>query len=542
MSEPVQVEGVWVRGLIAAAVFATAFSAVAETFSVGAVNCGAFHYGDADVPVADYADGWRRLAAENPADVFFYEDVGRGTELPGDVSVPGLDIRAAVRRKPLSVDVVELPRTMEVEGVPRTTPRYRALRLTYRFDGKTLAVYGVHLVAEGHIRGPKPAKGEPSLSQRLRQRQFEALIADAKAFDHAILCGDFNAQKPSEYDVFAAAGFVPGNCSQRFGVRPTLRKIPADNIILSPSLAFEAFDVLKGYRLNTDHFPLVARACRAGERADTPSVADYLKLPRAERKRLFADEAFRKRMLAADYPDGEGLLSRWVRVDRIPNLRDVGGLTNRTGLVLRRGVLYRSAGWNDNAKCPKDSPESEWKPGRTRLTPRGREQAAKLGLMTDLDLRSPRECWGMTESPVGKDVCWTNVSFGHYDEFKTKPVFKQSVRRAFDILSDEARTPLVFHCIGGADRTGCLAFMVQAVCGVGEEDLVKDWELTGCYTARLTFTHEKGIDRFLRMLADYPGDTAESRVRAFLADCGVSDGQVESVRKKLLSNPKEKSK
>ena len=121
-------------------------------------------------------------------------------------------------------------------------------------------------------------------------------------------------------------------------------------------------------------------------------------------------------------------------------------------------------------------------------------------------------------------------------------MFKQSVRRAFDILSDEARTPLVFHCIGGADRTGCLAFMVQAVCGVGEEDLVKDWELTGCYTARLTFTHEKGIDRFLRMLADYPGDTAESRVRAFLADCGVSDGQVESVRKKLLSNPKEKSK
>ena len=153
MAEPVQVEGVWVRRLIAATVFAAAFSAAAETFSVGAVNCGAFHYGDADVPAADYADGWTRLAAENPADVFFYEDVGRGTDLPGDVAVPGLDIRADVRRKPLAVDVVELPRTVEVEGVPRTTPRYRALRLTYRLDGKTLAVYGVHLVADTSQKG-----------------------------------------------------------------------------------------------------------------------------------------------------------------------------------------------------------------------------------------------------------------------------------------------------------------------------------------------------------------------------------------------------
>ena len=63
---------------------------------------------------------------------------------------------------------------------------------------------------------------------------------------------------------------------------------------------------------------------------------------------------------------GEGLLSRWAKVDKIPNLRDVGGFTNMYGRLLKRGVFYRSAGWNDNAETPKDRPESEWKKGKSR--------------------------------------------------------------------------------------------------------------------------------------------------------------------------------
>ena len=51
--------------------------AAAEPISVGAVNCGDFHYGKAEVTEGEYAAGWEGLAADNPADVFFYEDVGR---------------------------------------------------------------------------------------------------------------------------------------------------------------------------------------------------------------------------------------------------------------------------------------------------------------------------------------------------------------------------------------------------------------------------------------------------------------------------------
>jgi hypothetical protein len=232
-----------------------------NTFTVGCVNCGAFHYGKGKATPEAFAATWRKMAADWPQDVFFYEDVGKGA--PGNVSRPKFDIRAAAKETPATVDVVALPRRIETDKGPQKSPRYRVLRLTYNRGGKTLAVYGGHLVAEGHIRGAKPAKGEPSFSQRLRQTQFKALIEDAKRFDYAILTGDFNAQAAWEYDVFVKAGFTIANCSDRFGTKATLRNIPADNIILSSGLSFVDFKVLDNYVLDTDHFPLVATVCFA---------------------------------------------------------------------------------------------------------------------------------------------------------------------------------------------------------------------------------------------------------------------------------------
>ena len=99
---------------------------------------------------------------------------------------------------------------------------------------------------------------ELSYSQQLRQSQFKALLEDAKSFGHAIFCGDFNAQKASEYKVFADAGYRLANCSERFGTTATLRDIPADNVIVSPKLDIVSLEIPGNYTLNTDHKPLIA--------------------------------------------------------------------------------------------------------------------------------------------------------------------------------------------------------------------------------------------------------------------------------------------
>ena len=513
-----------------------ALKLAAEAISVGAVNCGQFHYARAGVAEGEYSAGWDALATNNETDVFFYSDVGKKVFPAGSRGVEGFDIRVVLKDGKGDISIVELPREIDVGGKIRKTPRYRALRVVRAHGGKKIAFYGVHLVAEGHIRTPKPPKGEMTFSQKLRRMQFKALMEDAKRFDLAVLAGDFNAQKPFEYDVFTEAGFVVANCSKEFGFHATLRNtLPADNIIVSGRLGILGFEVPQYYKINTDHYPVFARIdaeeAVAAAVAAVPSVEKYLTLPRSDREKLFADSLFRKKMFDRGYAPGTGLLSRWAAVEKIPNLRDVGGVKTKDGGELKRGVMYRSAGWNDNAKIKKGAPESEWKTGKTRLTKKGRVELKKLGIKTDLDLRSDGECWGMTGSPLGEDVKWVKIPFGAYARFKNHPRTREAVRKIFEVLADEKNYPLVFHCIGGADRTGCLAMMIQVLCGVEEDEALKDWELTGAYTARLNFIHSRTINHFLSYLAEFPGDTEEARMRNFLAACGVSEAQMEAVRR-----------
>lgn len=222
-------------------------------FTVACVNCGRFHYGDKRTPKATYRDNWKKMVRDADADIFFFEDFGKKFSTgrnPGEK----LDICYLAKMPPDEVAI--LPLTREIDG--KKTPRYRALRLCWSVNGKRIAFYGVHLVAEGHIPGKKRDADGRTPSQRLRRLQFAELIEDAKKYDYAVLCGDFNAQTPEEYDIFVKHGFTLTNCSERFGTRATLRNIPADNIIVSPGLEIVDFRLLSGMDLNTDHIPLKA--------------------------------------------------------------------------------------------------------------------------------------------------------------------------------------------------------------------------------------------------------------------------------------------
>ena len=487
--------------------------AAATPIRVGTVDCGAFKYGVRSVTEGQYAAGWESLAAEKAADVFFYGNTDGRAFPAGSRAVDGVDVRVLLRDGKGDLASVDLG------------GGERALRVVREADGRSVAFYGVRL-----------ADGTPAM----RRARFEALLADARNFAAVVFAGSFGTTAAAEYDVFTAAGCRLANGSAEYGTLDTADGLPTDNIIVSSGLDFAEFEISQYYRINSNHYPLVARideaAAVAAEKRTVPSVAAYFELPLAERVKWFANGAFRVPMRRAGYVRGEGVLSRWVDVDGIPNLRDVGGLRTLDGRELRRGLLYRSAGWNDNAKTPKDAPESSWTPGKARLTEKGREQMKALGIKTDLDLRTARECWGMTGSPLGEDVRWIQISFGSYARFKAKPEFRTAVKKVFEVLADEANYPLVFHCIGGADRTGCLALMIEELCGVDEDTALKDWELTGVRTVQLNFVHAKTINHFLSHLAEYPGDIAERRMRAFLADCGVTPAQMESVRRIMLGS------
>ena len=75
---------------------------------------------------------------------------------------------------------------------------------------------------------------------------------------------------------------------------------------------------------------------------------------------------------------------------------------------------------------------------------------------------------------------------------------------------------MYFHCIGGADRTGTLAFLIEALLGVNEGDMSKDYELTSFYSERLR--NDNGSCPFKRLvfyLKNFPGSTLQEKVTSW---------------------------
>ena len=141
------------------------------------------------------------------------------------------------------------------------------------------------------------------------------------------------------------------------------------------------------------------------------------------------------------------------------NVRDLGGWKANGGHIAY-GKLYRGAALE-------------------RISTKGKDIFLKdLGISVDLDLRGIKE----SESRVGPVVegaeylklpVEKNLGRGTGN---TEELYQQAIRSIIGWLG-EGRA-VYFHCAGGADRTGSLAFLIEALLGVSESDLSKDYELT----------------------------------------------------------------
>ena len=142
------------------------------------------------------------------------------------------------------------------------------------------------------------------------------------------------------------------------------------------------------------------------------------------------------------------------------NVRDLGGWAAAGGHIVY-GKLYRGARLS------------------RRMTDRSKEIFLKdLGIDVDLDLRGIKE----SEAYAGPGIegieylkvpVEKNLGRGTGN---TQELYQLAIRSIIGWLG-EGKT-VYFHCAGGADRTGTLAFLIEALLGVSESDLSKDYELT----------------------------------------------------------------
>lgn len=214
------------------------------------------------------------------------------------------------------------------------------------------------------------------------------------------------------------------------------------------------------------------------------------------------------------------ILPRWIYIDGTTNVRDLGGWKTSDGRRMKQGLLYRG---------------SELNAHRT-ITEKGIEMLRDtLGVKTDLDLRG--EAVGVyDDTPLGRPVAFRLLPLLAYDELVAD---RSSLVPVFEVLADPAAYPIYFHCWGGADRTGSLGCYIEALCGVSEEDVCLDYELTSLGTWGVRSAAGEGFTAVLDGLHAYReqgADTLQKQARAFLLDAGIKEETLDRVYAILMGD------
>lgn len=273
----------------------------------------------------------------------------------------------------------------------------------------------------------------------------------------------------------------------------------------------------------------------------------------------------------------EDLTPRLLKFNGTANCRDIGGYRGLGGRRIRQGLVFRTEGLNSNAPVEyysnkeilafenagklekmgkrglrlherlKKGKKLNERPSRNGLVKREKyapgerrlseTEIARLlavyGIRSDIDLRNDSECYGMKGSPLGPSVTWFHCPYTPYAETFGEEARKAN-RKVFGVFLDKRNYPIDFHCIGGADRTGTVAMLLEALLGVGEDDLWRDYLTTGFSGVVSDADHKKKFASAVARLKEFPGDTLAEKAAAFFRTIGYSDKDIAFLRNHLL--------
>ena len=215
------------------------------------------------------------------------------------------------------------------------------------------------------------------------------------------------------------------------------------------------------------------------------------------------------------------------------NMRDIGGIVV-AGRRVKQGMVFRSARLNGNAKQENGKPVAA---GAPVLTKDGVSyMRERLGIKTDLDLRTDKECFGMTGSPLGEGVAWAHIPFRAYSRmFDSRG--KAACAKCLRLFLDAANYPIDIHCFGGVDRTASLVVILQGILGFSEDEIWQDYQFSDPKSGFHPKSGSKCLQtfsEFLKGFDQYDGATLDERIRKYVIDLGFTEGDIEKIRTILL--------
>ena len=215
---------------------------------------------------------------------------------------------------------------------------------------------------------------------------------------------------------------------------------------------------------------------------------------------------------------------RFMKIDDVRNVRDLGGYKTSSGKTLVQGIAYRGGGLT---VPPKGGQPNE-------ISEDGKKYMSEvMGIKSEIDFRTANES-GITLEQ-GSVIPGATLTYITINAYAYTFDYDDEYLQFFTMLADKNNYPFYIHCTGGADRTGSAIFLLHTMLGVSDLECLQGFELTsfssyGLRDTQSSDSYKDSWDAFMAKLDTYAGNTKQEKVETWVRSIGVTQTQIDAIK------------
>ncbi len=211
---------------------------------------------------------------------------------------------------------------------------------------------------------------------------------------------------------------------------------------------------------------------------------------------------------------------RNLNVGNLPNFRDMGGRTTYAGGKVKQGLIYRGAGNNFDMKGT--APDND----------------AKEVLLNQLKVKTEINVANSTGNNLNLSGVKVENAYMAYGSVPYSNLARNSVRirQIMDILADETKYPVFYHCRIGTDRTGITGVMIGGLLGIKFNEIIQDYGFSNFapidnqrYPGKTPDSNGDDIKKYIDEIIALPGETFQEKTYLALRLMGIPAAKLDTI-------------
>lgn len=218
---------------------------------------------------------------------------------------------------------------------------------------------------------------------------------------------------------------------------------------------------------------------------------------------------------------------RNIYISGVTNARDLGGYTTINQKRVKQGLVYRMGQLNHSYNLTINP----------RINPNGRIMLLDiLKIKSEIDLReiSNNESGALYDSVLGKDINYYPCHMG-WDVVNIAKNERESLKKAFKVFTNRNNYPVIFHCAIGTDRTGVVAFYLNALLGLKDEDIYRDY----LFSNFGDIGGSRGLDNInahFNYLSTFAGNNIQEKAYSYFLSLGFTIEELDTICQIMLED------